>query len=64
MSLPPPPGAEGGVFYLHKTEEIGASIEDVWNVLTDLPRYHEWWVVLMPCSKYVLNTHVSETQSV
>jgi len=42
MSAPRPPAAGDGVFNVHKTTEINAPIEEVWRVLTDFPKYHDW----------------------
>lgn len=39
-----PPVIESGVFTASVQRTIDAPIERVWDVLTDLPKYHEWSV--------------------
>ncbi|KAI5117131.1 hypothetical protein M0805_007715 [Coniferiporia weirii] len=41
-----PPDVNSGVFFVHLTREIDAPVETVWDILTDLSKYHECMTIV------------------
>ena len=43
--------------------QLNCSVDDVWNILTDIPQYHKWWpksvnLRVSNFNKDIVNTHI------